>query len=97
MARLHRVTGPAFGYPSGALGPLALDWRTAFTAMFDAMRGQLPDAVVALVLRRPLLGPDDRRPGGAVLPQGTRRQTFLTSNQWLSGRAEIMAGVGSCP
>ncbi|MET7657062.1 MULTISPECIES: aminoglycoside phosphotransferase family protein [unclassified Streptomyces] len=37
VARLHRVTGPGFGYPSGALGPLATDWRTAFTAMFDAV------------------------------------------------------------
>ncbi|MFI7013917.1 phosphotransferase family protein [Streptomyces sp. NPDC050164] len=36
-ARLHRVTGHAFGYPSGALGPLAPDWRTAFTTMFDAV------------------------------------------------------------
>lgn len=36
-ARLHRVTGPGFGYPSGALGPLAPDWRTAFTTMFDAV------------------------------------------------------------
>lgn len=37
VARLHRVTGPGFGYPSNALGPLAADWRTAFTAMFDAV------------------------------------------------------------
>ncbi|KUO18327.1 phosphotransferase family protein [Streptomyces dysideae] len=37
VARLHQVTGPAFGYPSGALGPLAPDWRTAFTAMLDAV------------------------------------------------------------
>jgi aminoglycoside phosphotransferase (APT) family kinase protein len=37
LARLHRVTGPAFGYPSGALGPLAADWRTAFTGMLDAV------------------------------------------------------------
>ncbi|MFF4037734.1 phosphotransferase family protein [Streptomyces sp. NPDC001816] len=37
VARLHRVTGPGFGYPSGALGPLAPDWRTAFTAMFEAV------------------------------------------------------------
>lgn len=37
VARLHRVTGPGFGYPSGALGPLAPDWRTAFTAMYDAL------------------------------------------------------------
>ena len=37
VARLHRVAGPAFGYPSGALGPLAPAWRTAFTAMTDAV------------------------------------------------------------
>ncbi|MHC3467282.1 phosphotransferase family protein [Streptomyces sp. 7R007] len=37
VARLHQVTGPAFGYPSGALGPLAADWRTAFTGMLDAV------------------------------------------------------------
>ncbi|WP_230534808.1 phosphotransferase family protein [Streptomyces griseomycini] len=37
VARLHRVTGPGFGYPSGALGPLVADWRTAFTAMTDAV------------------------------------------------------------
>ncbi|MFE2584626.1 phosphotransferase family protein [Streptomyces sp. NPDC059378] len=37
VAVLHRVTGPAFGYPSGALGPLAADWRTAFTGMLDAV------------------------------------------------------------
>ncbi|MFE5894523.1 phosphotransferase family protein [Streptomyces sp. NPDC056462] len=37
VARLHRVTGPGFGYPSGALGPLAADWRTAFTGMLDAV------------------------------------------------------------
>lgn len=37
VARLHRVTGPAFGYPSGALGPLVPDWRTAFTGMLDAV------------------------------------------------------------
>ncbi|MFF7790975.1 phosphotransferase [Streptomyces sp. NPDC007991] len=36
-ALLHRVTGPGYGYPSGALGPLAPDWRTAFTTMFDAV------------------------------------------------------------
>ncbi|GGY06116.1 phosphotransferase family protein [Streptomyces djakartensis] len=36
-ARLHDVTGTGFGYPSGALGPLAPDWRTAFTTMFDAV------------------------------------------------------------
>ncbi|WP_369174599.1 phosphotransferase family protein [Streptomyces sp. R28] len=37
VARLHTVTGPGFGYPSGALGPLADDWRTAFTGMLDAV------------------------------------------------------------
>jgi aminoglycoside phosphotransferase (APT) family kinase protein len=37
VARLHTVTGPGFGYPSLALGPLAADWRTAFTAMLDAV------------------------------------------------------------
>lgn len=37
VARLHRVTGPGFGYPSGALGPLAADWRTAFVTMLDAV------------------------------------------------------------
>ncbi|MEV5438414.1 aminoglycoside phosphotransferase family protein [Streptomyces sp. NPDC052682] len=49
VARLHHLTGPGFGYPSGALGPLAADWRTAFTAMFEAVlddarryRPQLP-------------------------------------------------------
>ncbi|MFF3846803.1 phosphotransferase family protein [Streptomyces sp. NPDC002328] len=36
-ARLHQVAGTGFGYPSGALGPLAADWRTAFTAMLDAV------------------------------------------------------------
>lgn len=37
VARLHRMTGPGFGSPSGALGPLAPDWRTAFTGMLDAV------------------------------------------------------------
>ncbi|MCC9711045.1 aminoglycoside phosphotransferase family protein [Streptomyces sp. MNU76] len=37
VARLHRVTGPGYGCPSGALGPLAPDWRTAFTAMYEAV------------------------------------------------------------
>ncbi|CAL9660769.1 hypothetical protein SUDANB176_06989 [Streptomyces sp. enrichment culture] len=60
VARLHRVTGPGFGYPSGALGPLVPDWRTAFTAMTDAVladarryRARLPRPVdeVAGVIR----------------------------------------------
>lgn len=37
VARLHEVTGPGFGYPTGALGPLAPDWRTAFATMFGAV------------------------------------------------------------
>ncbi|MGW2567162.1 phosphotransferase family protein [Streptomyces sp. NPDC001537] len=37
VAALHRVTGTAFGYPSGALGPLADDWRTAFSGMLEAV------------------------------------------------------------
>jgi aminoglycoside phosphotransferase (APT) family kinase protein len=55
VARLHRLTGPGFGYPSGALGPLAADWRTAFTAMLDAVlddarryRTRLPRPVDAI-------------------------------------------------
>ncbi|MFE4052540.1 phosphotransferase family protein [Streptomyces sp. YIM B13518] len=43
VARLHRVTGPGFGYPSGALGPLAPDWRTAFAAMTDAVLADARD------------------------------------------------------
>ncbi len=41
VARLHEVTGPGFGYPSGTFGPLTADWRTAFTAIYD---GVLADA-----------------------------------------------------
>ncbi|MFF3346259.1 phosphotransferase family protein [Streptomyces sp. NPDC002779] len=37
VALLHRVSGPGHGCPSGALGPLAADWRTAFTGMLDAV------------------------------------------------------------
>jgi aminoglycoside phosphotransferase (APT) family kinase protein len=60
VTRLHRVTGPGFGYPSGALGPLAADWRTAFVTMLDAVlddarryRARLPRPadVVARTLR----------------------------------------------
>ncbi|WP_149549255.1 phosphotransferase family protein [Streptomyces marokkonensis] len=43
VARLHRVTGPGHGYPSGALGPLAPDWPTAFTAMTDAVLADARD------------------------------------------------------
>ncbi|MFF4803108.1 phosphotransferase family protein [Streptomyces sp. NPDC001351] len=37
VAALHRVTGTAFGYPSGALGPLAPGWGTAFGGMLEAV------------------------------------------------------------
>lgn len=54
-ARLHRITGPGFGYPSGALGPLAPDWRTAFGVMTEAVlddvrdhRARLPRPVEAV-------------------------------------------------
>ncbi|GGW93695.1 phosphotransferase [Streptomyces malachitofuscus] len=43
VALLHRVTGPGFGYPSGALGPLVPDWRTAFTAMAGAVLADARD------------------------------------------------------
>ncbi|MFF7758065.1 phosphotransferase family protein [Streptomyces griseorubiginosus] len=43
VARLHSVTGPGHGYPSRALGPLAPDWRTAFTTMIDAILGDARD------------------------------------------------------
>ncbi|OYP13700.1 phosphotransferase [Streptomyces sp. FBKL.4005] len=48
VARLHRLTGPGFGYPSGALGPLAPDWRTAFTAMLDAVLADARDYAAEL-------------------------------------------------
>ncbi|KAF4410836.1 phosphotransferase family protein [Streptomyces lycii] len=34
VARLHRITGPGFGYPQGEPAP---DWPTAFTAMVEAV------------------------------------------------------------
>lgn len=38
VGRLHAVTGPAgFGYPAEPFGPLAPTWRTAFTAMTEAV------------------------------------------------------------
>ncbi|MFJ4953475.1 phosphotransferase family protein [Streptomyces sp. NPDC088760] len=47
VARLHRLTGPGFGY-SGALGPLAPDWRTAFTGMLDAVLADARDHAAEL-------------------------------------------------
>ena len=37
VARLHTVSGPAFGYPAASVAPLAPAWRPAFTAMLDAV------------------------------------------------------------
>ncbi|THA59470.1 aminoglycoside phosphotransferase family protein [Streptomyces sp. A0958] len=38
VGRLHGLPAPGgFGYPSGALGPLAPTWRQAFTSMTDAV------------------------------------------------------------
>lgn len=37
VARLHTVSGPAFGYPSESVAPLAPAWRPAFTAMLDTV------------------------------------------------------------
>jgi aminoglycoside phosphotransferase (APT) family kinase protein len=42
VARLHRVSGPGFGYPAQPLGPLSATWREAFTGMTDAV---LADAI----------------------------------------------------
>ena len=51
VARLHTITGPGFGYPSLALGPLRDTWREAFLAMVDAV---LADAATyAVSLPRP--------------------------------------------
>jgi aminoglycoside phosphotransferase (APT) family kinase protein len=37
VARLHTITGPGFGYPSGAVGPLRETWRAAFLDMVNAV------------------------------------------------------------
>ena len=51
VARLHTITGTAFGYPSGALGPLRDTWREAFGGIVDAV---LADAArFAVTLPRP--------------------------------------------
>ncbi|MER5841751.1 aminoglycoside phosphotransferase family protein [Streptomyces prasinus] len=52
VARLHTVTGSEFGYPARPFGLAAADWRSAFTAMTDAV---LNDAVVyGVELPRPV-------------------------------------------
>jgi aminoglycoside phosphotransferase (APT) family kinase protein len=54
VARLHTITGTAFGYPSLAVGPLREDWRAAFLDMVDAV---LADAEsFAVTLPRPAAG-----------------------------------------
>ncbi|TXS54226.1 phosphotransferase family protein [Streptomyces sp. t39] len=56
VARLHTVTGPGYGYPGGALGPLAPTWGEAFTAMTDALLADaehhLPEPPLPLALIR---------------------------------------------
>lgn len=37
VARFHTVSGPEFGYPARPFGLVADDWRSAFTAMTDAV------------------------------------------------------------
>ncbi|MFI7238769.1 phosphotransferase family protein [Streptomyces cyaneofuscatus] len=55
VSRLHTVTGPGgFGYPAAPFGPPAATWRTAFTAMTEAV---LADAET---YRVPLPYPVDR-------------------------------------
>ena len=52
LARLHAITGPGFGYPSGAVGPLRDGWRAAFLDMVSAV---LEDArTFAVTLPRPI-------------------------------------------
>jgi aminoglycoside phosphotransferase (APT) family kinase protein len=52
LARLHTITGPGFGYPSGAVGPLRESWKAAFLDMVSAV---LEDArTFAVTLPRPI-------------------------------------------
>lgn len=48
VARLHTVSGPGYGYPSRALGPLAPDWRTAFAGMVEAILDDARDYAARL-------------------------------------------------
>jgi len=48
VARLHTITGPGFGYPSLALGPLRGTWREAFLAMVDAVLADAAEYAVSL-------------------------------------------------
>jgi fructosamine-3-kinase len=52
VARLHTITGPAFGYPAELVGPLRESWRVAFGDMVNAV---LADAeTFAVTLPRPI-------------------------------------------
>ena len=52
VARLHTITGPAFGYPAQLVGPLRESWRMAFLDMVNAV---LADAeTFAVTLPRPI-------------------------------------------
>jgi aminoglycoside phosphotransferase (APT) family kinase protein len=52
VARLHTITGTAFGYPSGSVGPLRETWRAAF---LDMVKAVLADAeTFAVALPRPI-------------------------------------------
>jgi fructosamine-3-kinase len=48
VARLHMITGPGFGYPSGAVGPLRDTWRAAFLDMVNAVLADAETFAVAL-------------------------------------------------
>lgn len=95
------MTGPGFGYPSGALGPLAGDWRTAFTGMLDAVlddarhygaRLPRPADAVAYTLRAAHDAPDDcsrRRSPCAVAPARQRRVQGTVAPEFVAAPAEI--------
>jgi fructosamine-3-kinase len=48
VARVHTITGPGFGYPSLALGPLRGTWREAFLDMVDAVLADADKYAVSL-------------------------------------------------
>lgn len=48
VARLHTITGPGFGYPSGAVGPLRDTWREAFLDMVNAVLADAETFAVTL-------------------------------------------------
>ena len=48
VARLHTITGPGFGYPSGAVGPLRDTWREGFLDMVNAVLADAETFAVTL-------------------------------------------------